>query len=186
MWRYYTSTGNEKLLQGPQNLGSFTQAQWPPANPNFQDTATLADTYGNLTFAWGLEYRPDLDGTYPWRDYNGNTPCVAYVGYDNPGAGGMGTLDLPIAGAYSLYAHGLSTSTTGASNTITVGFGTSNGGTEIGSTTSAAGQPCSATYSGTFTATKGQAVYPYHGSSNQANQGSLVIVTVSLVKVANA
>ncbi len=74
------------------------------------DLALVVDTLFGLTGAWLLEYRNDLDATYPWRMWGGNLGPYAFQWSNintSTGAGSYHNVDtntVPAAGVWS-FAH---------------------------------------------------------------------------------
>lgn len=168
----FTATLSATGALGVSYLGAFTQAQWPPSAPSRTAVAILSDNYGGCWFAWPLEYRDDLNGTYPWRIVNGNTPSSAYIEYVLSVSGNIawtdaGSFQLPVAGIYQLDI-AIGGSTSGASS-ITAGLGTTSGGHDIATATT--GTFAAHTLSTQFTATKGQTIHVTYTASGTTGIG---------------
>ncbi len=174
-------------------LGGFTQAQWPPVTAGQGDVALLADTYGGTTFAWPLEYRPDLSATKPWRAYGGDTASNAtwaWVSLANNGntTQNVGSFQVPLAGDYlfDIYVGGGSQNGGVGSDTNAARLGTTSTGTDIGTAGATGNRALGAQSLGNaYTATKGQTLY-VSTTATANGDPSTAVIAIRPVRLANA
>lgn len=129
----------------------YTLTQWPPVLDQNQ-YAILADTYDSVAFSWALQYRPDLNGTYPWdgldngsytihgteptNNVSDNITSATYAAFNIGGTRTDYRIRIPRAGYYDFHCRFRMNSTGNAD--IGVGIDTTGSGTPTpGSVTSA-------------------------------------------------